>query len=190
VDGYPSGVQDMAISDRVLTAARGFSGQIGDGECWTLVERAVIAAGGVSSRTLTPNFGPQAAYVWGNSANLIAAPAGALIQFSNYRWTRQTTTVVSNTDGSGSTRTENETKGRPHHSAILATRLGGGMFEVIEQNVEGDKTAKTRTLCLQSQPEQVTETVDGEETTTVTVRNTVTGTVTFYTARPAPGSSP
>ena len=41
------------------------SGRYGDGECWTLMEDAVVGAGGRSSRGQTPHFSPTASYVWG-----------------------------------------------------------------------------------------------------------------------------
>jgi hypothetical protein len=112
-------------------------GRFEDGECWTLVERALIGAGAKSSRILTPNFSATSAYVWGTAVQINAVQPGDVLQFSRYVWTKSVTTDVTNPDGSGSVNTEDQEEGRglPQHSALVVRVVSPGVVEVVEQNI-------------------------------------------------------
>jgi len=89
-------------ANNAVIFATGKSGRYGDGECWTLVEDAVVGAGGKSSRVLTPNFSATSSYVWGTVVQPSGLQPGDVLQFSNYSWTRTVEVDVTNPDGSGS----------------------------------------------------------------------------------------
>jgi hypothetical protein len=112
-------------------------GRFEDGECWTLVEKALIGAGAKSSRVLTPNFSATSAYVWGTAVQLSAVQAGDVLQFSRYVWDKSVTVDVTNPDGSGSVDTQNqqENRGDPQHSALVVRVVSPGVVEVVEQNI-------------------------------------------------------
>jgi hypothetical protein len=149
-------------------------GRYRDGECWTLMEDAVVGAGGTSSRTLTPRFSASASFVWGNAVAVASLQPGDVMQFSGYSWTETTNTDVTNPDGSGSTDETFDTKGRgdPQHSAMVVRVEAVGVVEVIEQNVPRTTgPVQTVRLMLIPQPESktVTRTPDGRGGETVTV---------------------
>lgn len=156
-------------------------GRYRDGECWTLMEDAVVGAGGKSSRVLTPHFSATASYVWGTAVAVSALQAGDVLQFSRYSWTRTTLTDVTNADGSGSTDESfaTETRGDPQHSAMVVRVVSSGIVEVIEQNVPrvtGNVQTVTLVLTAPAQRVTTTRTPDGrggERVTTVTVTDTV-----------------
>ncbi len=178
----------MPINAQVVAWARQRLGQrVGDGECWTLCEQAIVNSNGVSSRTLTPNFGAQSDYVWGDTAALASLQAGDVLQFRNYRWTKTTRTDEAFSDGSSSFNTQTETQTRPHHSAVVGSAASAGMVEVLEQNVDpGGRIVQANTLCLttQSPPPTVLAIPGGTRTTTVT--HAVSGTVRAYRPRQRP----
>lgn len=125
------------------------SGRYRDGECWTLVEDAVVGAGGRSSRGLTPRFSATSSYVWGTSVAVGSLQAGDVLQFSGYSWTRTTVTDITNADGSGSTDESTATEGRgiPQHSAMVVRVISTGVVEVIEQNIPRN-TGPVQTVML------------------------------------------
>jgi hypothetical protein len=198
--GYPATTDSLAYSSNpevlamaysaanAVTFAQRQTGRYRDGECWTLVEDAVVGAGGRSSRRLTPNFSPHASFVWGTLVNAASLQAGDVLQFSGYSWTRTTLTDVTNADGSGSTNESvaTETRGSPQHTAMVVRALSGGAVEVIEQNVPSlTGNVQTVTLVLRSRDPQVTTTRTpdgrgGETVTTVTVTDSVSGTLRCY----------
>lgn len=159
-----------------VSFAQGKSGRYRDGECWTLVEDAVVGAGGVSSRSLTPNFSASSAYVWGNVVQVNAIQAGDVLQFRNYSWEQSITTDITNPDGSGSTNTrlQQETRGAPNHSALVVRSLGSGMVEVIEQNIpSGSGPVQTVQLLLSARaPTTVTTRTPGSGGEVVTITST------------------
>jgi hypothetical protein len=158
------------------------TGRYRDGECWTLIEDAVVGAGGRSSRVLTPRFSAHASFVWGTVVAVTALLPGDVLQFSRYSWTRTTRTEVTNPDGSGSTDEafRTETRGAPQHTAMVVRVVSSGIVEVIEQNVPSvTGNVQTVTLALSASPRRVTTTRTpvpggGETVTTVTVTDTVT----------------
>ena len=150
------------------------SGRYRDGECWTLMEDAVIAAGGRSSRGQTPHFSPTASFVWGTVVAAGSLQAGDVLQFSGYSWTRTTLTDVTNADGSGSTDETFATAGRgsPQHSAMVVRVIASGIVEVIEQNVPrttGPVQTVTLVLIAPAPVVTTTRTPDGSGGETVTV---------------------
>jgi hypothetical protein len=164
------------------------SGRYDDGECWTLVENAVVGAGGRSSRGLTPRFSRTSSYVWGTAVAAGSLQAGDVLQFSGYSWTRTTVTDVTNADGSGSTDEafETQTRGSPQHSALVVRVISTGVVEVIEQNVPRN-TGPVQTVTLVLIPPatpSVTTTRTGatgaQTVTTVTVTDVVSGTPRCY----------
>lgn len=185
----------MAINQDILTYARAqLNTKVGDGECWTYVENAVTGAGGVSSRTLTPNFGPNANYVWGDTRALSALQAGNLVQFRNYSWTRTVEETVTFADGGGSTSTQTTSESRPHHSAIVNNVTPGGLVEILEQNAPAGSSVHATSLCLSARPIPQRTTQEQrpnpnnnnrmERATVVTsISDSVTGTVTGFQAK-------
>jgi hypothetical protein len=158
------------------------TGRYRNGECWTLVEDAVVGAGGRSSRVLTPGFSAHSSYVWGTVVAVSALMAGDVLQFSRYSWTRTTVTRVTNADGSWTSNEafRTETRGAPQHTAMVVRVVSPGIVEVIEQNVPAvSGGVQTVTLALNAPPRQVTTTrtpdgSGGETVTTVTVTDAVT----------------
>ena len=136
----------MAINQKILAWARKKIGdKVGDGECWTYVEKAVTKSGGKSSKTLTENFGDKSDYVWGSEVSLTAVKPGDLLQFQSYRWDSKSIIKVTFEDVILTLPTGgfNE-RGQPNHSAIVNRVLEGGLVEVLEQNIEPDfKVAKS-----------------------------------------------
>jgi hypothetical protein len=164
------------------------TGRYRDGECWTLMEDAVVGAGGRSSRGLTPHFSPTASFVWGTVVAAGSLQAGDVLQFSGYSWTRTTVTDVTNADGSGSNDETFATEGRgaPQHSAMVVRVVSAGVVEVIEQNVPRTSgPVQTVTLVLISPGSSVTTTrtpdgSGGETVTVVTVSDVVTSVPRCY----------
>jgi hypothetical protein len=162
-------------------------GRYRDGECWTLMEDAVVGNGGRSSRGLTPHFSAHASFVWGTVVAIGSLQAGDVLQFSGYSWTRTTATEVANADGSGSTDETFATEGRgsPQHSAMVVRVISPGVVEVVEQNVPRiTGNVQTVTLVLRAGEPQVTVSRvparGGENVTTVTVTDSVTGAPRCY----------
>lgn len=170
------------------------TGRYRDGECWTLMEDAVIGAGGTSSRTLTPRFSPAASFVWGDVAAVGNLQPGDVLQFSGYSWTKTTRTDVTNPDGSGSDDTTFYTQGRgdPQHSAMVVRVVSSGIVDVIEQNVPRT-TGPVQTVQLvliAPQPSTTTtrtpDGAGGETVTIVTETHGVTSPPRCYRPRARP----
>ncbi len=118
-----------AVSSGVADFAKRNVGQkVGNGQCWTLVERALESAGAKTSNDLTKNKKnfANADYVWGISISIDELQAGDIIQFRNHAYR------MNKADGSF------EEHKRGHHSAIVATTapiIGGGIVYVYESHV-------------------------------------------------------
>lgn len=161
------------VATNAIAFAQRQIGRYRDGECWTLVEDAVVGAGGRSSRGQTPNFGPNASYVWGTLGSITGLQAGDVLQFTRYDWLRETTVDVTNPDGSGSvnTTTQQETRGVPNHTALVVRVVSAGIVDVIEQNIP-PVTGGVQTLQIvlaAPAPRVTTTTVAGSGGNTVTV---------------------
>ena len=163
------------------------TGRYLDGECWTLVEDAVVGAGAKSSRGLTPNFSATSAYVWGTVVPVNGLIAGDVLQFSGYVWDRSVTVDVTNPDGSGptDTQTRQEGRGSPQHTALVVRVISTGMVEVVEQNIpRGTGPVQTVELALIA-PAPTTVTTrqqrsDGVVVTVTTTTHTVRNPPTCY----------
>jgi hypothetical protein len=150
------------------------TGRYRDGECWTLMEDAVVGAGGTSSRTLTPRFSPAASFVWGNVVAVGNLQPGDVLQFSGYSWTKTVVTNVTNPDGSGGvdTATDTQTRGQPQHSAMVVRVISSGIVDVIEQNIPPTTGPVQTVRLVLVAPQSTTNTTrvpDGQGGQTVTV---------------------
>ena len=165
-----------------LTFAQRQSGRYGDGECWTLVEAAIVAAGGKSSIPQTPNFGPNVSYVWGTAISVAALQAGDVVQYQNFAWTQ--TTRVDTTSPAGSGFTENDStegRGLPHHSGLVISVISPGMVEVIEQNIPPRSgPVQTVQLALSAPAASTVTTREGSTVTVTTITHSVAGAVRCY----------
>jgi hypothetical protein len=155
------------VGDRVLGFVRRQRGaRVGNGECFTLADRALTNAGARSASdygTVTPS----ADYVWGSSVSLSDLQPGDVIQMRDYRYDREV--VVSNPDGSGTTDTDFQE--RPHHTAIVESVGSNGAVTVLEQNAPRGSAVRRATLFFSD-----TSTTAGHKKTTVRVQ----GTFWFY----------
>ncbi|MGL5010087.1 MAG: hypothetical protein ACRC6I_09400 [Paracoccaceae bacterium] len=145
------------------------TGRYRDGECWTLMEDAVVAAGGQSSIKLTPRFSPAASFVWGDTVAVGSLQPGDVLQFSGYKW--EQTTVVETTfhpkDPDNPDTTETlpsavQERGAPQHSAMVVKVISAGVVEVIEQNIPRG-TGPVQTVQLVLIPGQAKVTTETEE---------------------------
>jgi hypothetical protein len=155
-----------SMADRIVGyASRKRGERDGDGECYTLVNRALNAA----SARVAADYGPvspDADYVWGSSVTLSELQPGDVIQFRDYTFRRVDVTD----DDSGTTTDELEGE-RPHHTAIVRSIDGGGAVTVWEQNApEGSPVRRTQLYFTSG------TTTSGNRTT----RITVSGTFWFY----------
>jgi hypothetical protein len=161
------GKQGASMADRIVSYASLRLGErVGDGECFTLVDRALRSAGAKSAA----DYGevtPDADYVWGSAVGLSDLRPGDVIQFRDYRFER--TVETTNSEGTTTT-TENEE--RPHHTAIVEA-VDGSVATVLEQNApEGSPVRRIRLY--------FDNVHDSSGDTTVDV--TVSGTWWFYRA--------
>lgn len=150
--------QDMP--DRIVGFARHRLGKpFLDGQCFTLADHALRAAGAKSAS----DYGtvvPDADYVWGASIHASEARPGDVIQFRDYACT-----LVTVTEDVGGTNTEETVQERSHHTAIVERVGDGGAITVLEQNApEGAPVARNELFFADG---RVTS---GTRTTTITVR--------------------
>jgi hypothetical protein len=155
-----------SIPDRVVSFARRRLGtRYLDGECFTLADRALRAAGARSAAdygTVTPD----ADYVWGTQVSLSEFRPGDVIQFRDYACTLQ---VV--TQDEGGTTTEEVVQERPHHTAIVEGTGDDGAVTVLEQNSPEGSPVTRNELFFENG-----ESTDGRRKTRVRVQ----GTFWFY----------
>jgi hypothetical protein len=151
-----------SIADQIVSFARRRLGErVGDGECFTFVDRALSGAGAKSARDHGP-VTPTADYVWGTAVTLTDLRPGDVIQFRDYSYDRE---VRTETDEDESV--ENETHARPHHTAIVERVDGNGAVTVLEQNAPpGSHVSRTRLFFSNQHVE------NGGTTTTIRVHGT------------------
>jgi hypothetical protein len=158
-----------SMADQIVSYARQRLGdRVGDGECFTLVDRALRNAGARSAA----DYGevtPDADYVWGTAVNLSDLRPGDVIQFRDYQFER--TVVTSNDEGET---TETETQERPHHTAIVES-VDGSTVTVLEQNAPDGAPVSRNRLPFADSTSEV-----GGSTTTIDV----SGTWWFYRPQP------
>lgn len=156
------------LADRITAFARRRVTQAeGNGQCFTLVDRALRHAGAKSAH----DFGeitPDADYVWGNATSLTDLRAGDIIQFRDYVFTR--TVVTNNASGTSTVETAGD---RPHHSAVVDRVGADGAVTVLEQNAPVGSPVSRNTLYFVAGTSSL-----GDTTTTVTV----SGSWQFYRA--------
>lgn len=118
-----NGVQfpnQAAVSGGVVNYAASHMGQmIGNGQCWSLVDAALAAAGAV--RPGQRNFDT---YVFGQEVYRNFLP-GDILQFENVRF-----------------QTPSRTDNFPHHTAIVGA-VNGNVLTIYQQNVNGDMHVQT-----------------------------------------------
>jgi hypothetical protein len=180
---------------KAIAAAQAPVGRYKDGECWTLMEDAVVGAGGKSSKVLTPKFAPDASFVWGAPVTVANLKPGDVLQFSAYKWEQSSvveTTFVPRHDDNPDTvepgSSALEERGSPQHSAMVVRVISPGVVDVVEQNVpEVTGPVQTVRLVLIAGPAKVTtevlefETAINNVTTKVkrTIKTTTTEVVSF-----------
>lgn len=135
------------LNRRVLDEAQGHLGlQVGDGQCGTLADAALKAAGAKSFDELGPT-GPDADYVWGDLVATLT-PAnhptgdimpGDVIQFRDVAFFKETVDVNGNWWW--------ETSRFPHHTAIVES-VDGHSVTILHQNVNGELFVQEATLDL------------------------------------------
>ena len=157
-----------SLAAEIVSYARNRMGQVvGNGECFTLVDRALRNAGARSAADYA-EVTPAADYEWGTSISLAELAAGDLIQFRDYQCDVETESA---------TEVGSETQTRPHHTAIVESVADHGVVTVLEQNIPPGTGVTRHRLYFTS----------GTWTTgTATIRATVRGTFWFYRAQPAP----
>jgi hypothetical protein len=147
--------------------------RVGNGQCFTLVDRALRGAGAASAAAYGP-IGPDDDYVWGSPVDLADLQPGDVVQFRDYACE----CVFGTVDQQGRyTYDGTETEPRPHHSAIVHSIQGGGAVTVIEQNAPPGASVRETQLFFASD----TFTVDGVRTTV-----TVAPGSSFHFYRPQP----
>lgn len=132
----------VPLNAQVLAYAEAHVGHIvGNGQCATLAQDAVQAAGGVPFYQLGPT-GANAAYVWGkpvttltpSNGNTASILPGDILQFSNVTEVDRVTVRYAN----GSTSTTIYTQSAAHHTAIVSA-IGGTTrndIQVLQANVQ------------------------------------------------------
>lgn len=185
-----------SLGQQVHSWARNRLGQqVGDGECFALADSALRAAG---ART-AEDYGrvtPDADYRWGDAIALAQVQAGDVLQFRNSSFTVRVVVTRVRTLRDGSTEESEEenyqTYERPHHTAIVSGRLGGGRLQVLEQNAPspgGEAERVVRQNEIHTASSTTTESrayqkggATVRETGTTTI--TVSGTIRAYRPRP------
>jgi hypothetical protein len=159
-----------SMADQIVAYPRQRQGQrVGDGECFTLTDRALRNAGARSAA----DFGqvtPNADYVWGTPVTLANLQPGDVIQFRDYEFTKRT--VIERDD---ETVTRDEAGDRPHHTAIVESVGGNGVVTVLEQNAPEGSGVGRHELYFRSGT-----TTSGNSTTTISI----SGTFWFYRPQP------
>jgi hypothetical protein len=155
-----------SMADRIVSFARRQRGQrVGNGECFTLADRALGSADAKSAADYGP-VTPTADYVWGAATTLADLRPGDVIQFRNYRYRRE---IVTETPTEIDTQEDEQE--RPHHTAIVQSVDGNGAVTIWEQN-SPDGSPVTRTQLFFTSRTAAS----GNQRTTITV----SGTFWFY----------
>jgi len=148
-----------SIADRIVAYPKqNFGQKVGDGECFTLADRALANAGAKSAS----DFGtvaPDIDYVWGAAVSLADVRPGDIVQFRNYRFDRE---VVTKKTGEIVTDTDFQER-TPHHTAIVE-KVDGSAITVLEQNVDSSPVVRNQLFFKDSGPTTV-----GNATTTIKV---------------------
>jgi hypothetical protein len=157
-----------STTDPVSYARARFAQSVGNGECFTLVDRALRASGMRSAA----DFGVITAgadYVWGTAVTLADVRAGDIVQFRDYRYDRRV-----ETESAAGTSIDEDFQERPHHTAIVE-RVNGSELTILEQNVPSGAGVARATLYFADSNSR-----SGRRTTTITVQ----GQFWFYRPQP------
>ncbi len=133
----------MAVGKVVAAYAAGKVGhRDGDGQCWTLAEKALKNAHAKTSNDIMGADGvnSDADYVWGTEVSLANLIPGDIIQFNYY------TVHVDAADGTW----WEESRGDPRHTGIVASVGANGKVVFYEQNSPPGGAVKKTTLYFQN----------------------------------------
>lgn len=162
------------LGDTVLAFATGNKGKtVGDGECWTLAERALEKANATTSTAIHGKaLSRTVNYIWGTPITAGAAAPGDIIQFRrgfyfkrkvtepDEGWTEDPALVVGD-----------------HHTAIVERVIEKGRrIRIIEQNLPVGRSVRSRDCYFSS----YTFTDDKKNKVEITVH----GTAKFYRPKP------
>lgn len=159
--------------------------QVGRGQCWDLADQALRNAGARSSTTT----GADDDYDWGDAVELSGVRPGDILQFRNFEIVTSTETKTTFLDGSWQGQTRKNVLTRPHHTAIIETVWGDGVFGILEQNAKpaGKKVQRQRIATKSAAPVTTTESRSvkkGGKPVPATIRTIVTvevrGTIRAY----------
>lgn len=152
------------MAEQILSLPRRRRGErVGDGECFTLADRALRGAGARSAGDYG-SVTPDADYVWGTSIAASQLRPGDIIQFRDYRYDREVVTETSD----GATDTVQDFQEREHHTAIVESVGANGAVTVLEQNSPDGAPVTRNQLFLSGGT-----TTSGRTRTTITVRGQV-----------------
>ncbi len=107
---------------------------MGDGQCFSLADRALSNAGAKSAAAYT-ELTPDGDYIWGTPIRLADARPGDILQFRGFRMVKRITTTTRTADGSIYRTQTEQSEDRDHHTAIVAENLGNSL-SILEQNVD------------------------------------------------------
>ena len=186
----------MTINQKVVTWTQGQLGkQIGKGECWDLAEQALKQAGAQTSNDLGP-VDQDSDYIWGDSVAIKDVIPGDILQFRDHEVTTTTETEYTFADGSSETVSETTTAERPHHTAIVNSKLDSdGTVKTLDQHVKPrGKVVQNKKLYTHNVAPVVKKSVERRKNPTTkkmetakvtrTVTISVTGTIWAYRPKP------
>ena len=185
-----------SLGQKVLAFATNKSGQlVGSGECFDLADKALRDAGAKSAA----DFGTitaDANYQWGTAVDLASVQAGDILQFRNYAVNITIVTKTKKKLLKGGEESEDDTDNpgteyydRPHHTAIVAAKVGATALRVFEQNAPPrggsipERLNRLREIDIKSSSSTVAinrQETDGVVTGETKTKITVTGTIWAY----------
>jgi hypothetical protein len=116
-----NGQDSLVFNAKILEFAVNHLGmQVGNGECWTLAEDALIYAGAK----------PAVGYVFGDKISLSSAQPGDILQFESAVFVAPTYWMQ---------------MGFPHHTAIVDA-VQGSQYVILQQNVNGNLKVQMSTI--------------------------------------------
>jgi hypothetical protein len=160
--GSPNQTQGNIADQIVGYSQRRLRRKVGDGECFTLADRALKNAGAKSAEDYG-KITTTADYVWGTEQKLADVKPGDIVQLRDYRFDRRIDTR--RPDGSSSWKTD--FKERPHHTAVVESVDGNGAITVLEQNAPPGSPVVRNQLFFSG-----STTSSGNTTTTIKVQGT------------------
>jgi hypothetical protein len=206
----PKWKDDDALNKKVKEEADGYVGKpiVGDGECYTLVDKLLPEAGAKSAPKFMPKITPDGDYIWGHQIDLKTVKPGDILQFRKQKMVIRTITIKKKIDPDThkTLHTDKEgtidefMRGFPNHTSVVSSIDGDGALTVVEQHVldrttTGKSTGKLSTVVRRNKlylfsttrtlPKKVTREslhVLIEEETTLEIK--VSGAVKAYRPQP------